>query len=252
MPENLVSARFSKAADSYDKAAFLQKNMAGSLVKLIDNTIFYEDILEIGCGTGYLSNLLIEKLRIKHLYINDISAPMLQKCQARLQHEDKVLCTFINEDARLLKLEQPCDAIISNAVFQWFDDLKSALNQIKANLKEGGSLYFSTFLSDTCIELKHLGFAGIDYLDKDGLSRVLQDCGFEIERFIDNSQSSFFKDPKELLLYFKATGVNSLSQAPWTKGQLQTFIKNYTACYKTSLGVRLTWCPCFIKAIFKG
>ena len=127
MNKNLIKTRFSKAALSYENAAFKQKLMAEDLIGLIDPKLCANKVYEIGCGTGFLSELLLWRFDIKTFYINDISSLMLSYC------EDKLLSLkgnlpeiyFIEGDATCLSLKESCDLIVSNAVFQWFFDFKS-------------------------------------------------------------------------------------------------------------------------------
>ena len=66
---------FSKHAKTYDRRAFLQKNMAETLASLIPEKNI-NNILEIGCGTGLFTRHLIA-LSPKHITLNDISSAMM-------------------------------------------------------------------------------------------------------------------------------------------------------------------------------
>ena len=250
MNKNLIKNRFSKAALSYENAAFKQKLMAEDLIKLIDPKICVDKVYEIGCGTGFLSELLFNTLDIKTFYINDISSLMLSFCK------DKLLAlkgktpeiVFIEGDGASLILPKACDLIVSNAVFQWFVDFKSALLHIKTNLKQGGTLCFSTFLSGTCVELESLGLPCIKYLTEQELLSILEECGFEIDIFELQKQSLIFENPYKLLKFFKETGTNSLISHQWTPGILKRFMREYEAKFKVPNGVNLSWIPCYVKA----
>ena len=250
MNKNLIKTRFSKAALSYENAAFKQKLMAEDLIGLIDPKLCANKVYEIGCGTGFLSELLLKKLDIKTLYINDISSLMLNYCEDKLLHlkENIPEIFFIEGDATCLSLKQSCDLIVSNAVFQWFVDFKKALLHIKSNLKQGGTLCFSTFLSGTCVELESLGLPCIKYLTEQELLSILEECGFEIDIFELQKQSLIFENPYKLLKFFKETGTNSLISHQWTPGILKRFMREYEAKFKVPNGVNLSWIPCYVKA----
>lgn len=54
--KTLLKERFSKNAETYDQYAKVQKVMGDILLKQIcEEHKTYRNILEIGCGTGYLS-----------------------------------------------------------------------------------------------------------------------------------------------------------------------------------------------------
>ncbi|TRY16574.1 malonyl-[acyl-carrier protein] O-methyltransferase BioC, partial [Geobacillus sp. LEMMJ02] len=54
--KQLMQKRFSERATTYDQFANVQKKMAHELIKRIVHPP--KTILEIGCGTGYLTKLL--------------------------------------------------------------------------------------------------------------------------------------------------------------------------------------------------
>jgi malonyl-CoA O-methyltransferase len=63
--KQLLQKRFSKSAETYDQYANVQKAMARRLMGQLDlqhwqgrGTV---SILEVGCGTGYLTSLLCKK-----------------------------------------------------------------------------------------------------------------------------------------------------------------------------------------------
>ena len=250
MNKNLIKNRFSKAALSYENAAFKQKLMAEELIKLISLKECVDKVYEIGCGTGFLSELLLKRFDIKTFYINDISSLMLSFCKDKLVPlKGKTSeIVFIEGDASCLSLQQSCDLIVSNAVFQWFVDFKSALLHIKTNLKPGGTLCFSTFLSGTCAELVSLGHPGINYLTEQELLSLLKECGFEIDIFKVQKENLVFEDSHKLLKFFKETGTNCLASYHWTQGKLKKFMQEYEAKFKVSNGVSLSWIPCYVKA----
>lgn len=60
---------------------------------------------------------------------------------------------FICGDIEELDLPDTYDLIISNATFQWFNQLKNTIKKLVANLRPEGTLAFSTFGADTFYEL---------------------------------------------------------------------------------------------------
>lgn len=247
---NLIRSRFSKAAASYDEVAMAQKNMARELILLVGCNSRYDTVYEIGCGTGFLSALILENIKCNTLYLNDISKMMLNCCKSKVQSfpQDPPHIFFVEGDATAINVGKLCDLIVSNAVFQWFFDLKSALLHIKNNLQPDGVLCFSTFLNDTCVELKALNLPYLSYLSEENLCGILNECGFAIQNIVSRPQSIVFADPHHLLRFFKDTGANSLAARPWTRGQLQEFVRQYAEKFKAGNGVRLSWHPCYVKA----
>lgn len=151
--KQLVQKRFSERAKTYDQFANVQKKMADALMSRI--AIRPSAILEIGCGTGYLT----EKLRraFPHAYITavDIAEGMIAMAKARLG-DDRIVwrCADIEEMDILARY----DLIISNATFQWLNDAERTIARLSSALNEGGQFLFSTFGASTFHEL-HASFA---------------------------------------------------------------------------------------------
>jgi trans-aconitate methyltransferase len=114
-----------------DKHAFVFKYGEG-LVDLL-NPKAGERILDLGCGTGYLSNLITESgASVTGI---DNSPDMINKAKRE----------YPNIDFRILSatdfyFEESFDAIFSNAALHWVLDKKSAVDCMHKNLKTGGRL----------------------------------------------------------------------------------------------------------------
>jgi len=136
-----VSQAFSRVVESYDQHALVQKFAAESLSAKILNQegSALGTVLEVGCGTGILSSCLASYA--DHYVLSDISLPLLQKAREKVTEE--------HISPIVVDGEHPCfsasfDVIVSNLVFHWFQDPKSALIRLIACLKPGGRLYAST------------------------------------------------------------------------------------------------------------
>lgn len=106
-------------------------------------------VVDLGCGNGALTQKLVEKgYRVLGI---DASADMLKI--AKENHPD---LPFVQADATNFSLDEPCDAIFSNAVFHWIDNEKhDALIKCLANaLKPGGQLVCE-FGGKDCAEAIH-------------------------------------------------------------------------------------------------
>ena len=64
MNKDLIQKRFAKNRDTYNDSAKIQKKMAERLLSFLDRKDF-NDILEIGCGTGFLTQLVNDKFNFK-------------------------------------------------------------------------------------------------------------------------------------------------------------------------------------------
>lgn len=148
-----AAAAFGAAAQTYDDAADLQRMVAGAVGQRIAALSLASNprILEIGCGTGFLSRALAD-LAPGELVLSDIAPAMLVRCRDML---GDVPARFVMMDG-----EAPgaagwnFDLVCSSLAFQWFTDLERALGRLSGLLAPGGHLVFSTLAEDSFCEWK--------------------------------------------------------------------------------------------------
>jgi len=146
---------FSSRAASYDDAATLQLTVARRLAGRIETTAAAppRHILEIGCGTGFLSERLAQLYPESDLLLTDIAPIMLSRCRSRLgdRYRYQVLDGERPED-----LTGQFDLIASSLAFQWFADLRGGLRRLSQLLAPGGRMLFATLGSRTFSEWRQV------------------------------------------------------------------------------------------------
>lgn len=156
--KTLLQKRFNGAAVSYDQYANVQKKMAQQLLSIMKK--HYQKmssirILELGCGTGYLTEQLAVSFPNATITAIDFAESMIAVAKTRSYVES---VTFRCEDIEHLTLSESFDVIISSATFQWLNDLQTTVNSLYSrHLCEDGLLLFSTFGEQTFREL-HIAF----------------------------------------------------------------------------------------------
>lgn len=145
MLKNEVQQRFGNASQSYASEAIVQKKTADRLTELLPQ-LPEGAILEIGCGTGFLSESLIRKFPERKIELTDLSPQMCQIARQTLERAGfELKNVFIHPlDGESLKTDQKYALIISNMTFQWFTDIPAAIKRLKRHLLPGGKLLFST------------------------------------------------------------------------------------------------------------
>jgi len=157
--KNKVNRNFSKGADTYDKAAIIQKYMADKIEIFINGSKKNYKILEIGCGTGIFSKKILNSFTNSRVDFLDISPGMLEKAKEKLGEEERI--RYILNDIEQHQPEEKYDIIFSNATFQWIENQENLFRHLYSILDFGGKIVFSTFGKKTYCELRE-SFKSID------------------------------------------------------------------------------------------
>jgi trans-aconitate methyltransferase len=98
-----------------------------------------ETVLDAGCGSGRLSEKLMERLPQGRLIALDNSQNMLRQAKAHLaRFGDRV--TFLKADLASLELDRVADAVFSTATFHWVLDHDAMFAGLLRALRPGGRL----------------------------------------------------------------------------------------------------------------
>lgn len=236
MNKDLIKARFSKSLSTYDANARIQKKMAERLITFLDSNS-YSNILEIGCGTGLLTEILTEKIQFETYIAIDI----VKDCSSYIQKINSKI-NFINEDIEefIKTNSKKYDLIISNASLQWVDNFKEVINQLKNSLNEKGTLLISTFGRENFREIGLITGTSLDYYSPMELQTLFPQSKIDTEIHI-----IAFNTPKDVLKHLQNTGVNAIESKSWTKKDLVKFENTYNSICPNR--PTLTYNPVYIK-----
>ena len=174
-----IKSHFNHAAPSYDEAAILQKTVAERIDERLDLiTAEANTILDLGAGTGLLTEKVIQRYPNAQIFAVDLSANMLKTAQPRLQKArwpqlgnklnnwlkscaltnrltQTKRANAINADVYQLPFaDNSVDLIVSNLMLQWCDDLDLVFAEFRRVLRPEGLIMFTTFGPDTLKELR--------------------------------------------------------------------------------------------------
>jgi malonyl-CoA O-methyltransferase len=159
-----VKAHFDRAAATYDEAAVLQAEVARRLVeRLCLFSVKPQRILDMGCGTGYLTQLIAKAFPQAEIVALDLSPAMLAMTQHRFKQlrpwyqcwRARPNIRLVEGDMRALPFEKGAfDLVISNMVIQWADDLDAVFQGVRHVLADEGLFLFTSFGPDTLKELR--------------------------------------------------------------------------------------------------
>jgi trans-aconitate 2-methyltransferase len=99
-----------------------------------------ERVLDVGCGTGRLTELLAERLPHGHAIGIDQSANMLTTARTAMRASVRGRVAFLHADAAALPIAGAADAIFSTATFHWVLDHPRLFRSLFTALRPGGRL----------------------------------------------------------------------------------------------------------------
>jgi trans-aconitate 2-methyltransferase len=96
-----------------------------------------ETVLDAGCGSGRVTQLLLERLPRGRVVAVDAAPSMVAHARRALDPERT---TVLQSSLTELVLDEPVDAAFSNAVFHWIEDHDALFARLHAALRPGGRL----------------------------------------------------------------------------------------------------------------
>lgn len=145
-----ISQAFDRAAKHYDQHADFQRVVAVKLLEKLPIDMSGMRILDVGSGTGFLSEHLIA--RGADVVCLDLSEKMLKHSQSRLC---KKKTSFVRSDASCLPFVAcSFDLVVSSLAIQWCDNLRNVFAEFSRVLTPSGQAYFTSLLDGSLQELK--------------------------------------------------------------------------------------------------
>lgn len=140
-----IAESFGAAASYYDEHAEVQKEVADRLIASLQpwrDIIPSGPIIELGCGTGFVTKGLADLYSKREIQITDISERMVDFCRQKFSHADNL--SFHVQDAEDPPFDEPHYAMaVSGFSAQWFKDPAQTLGQWLQATKPGGLLLAS-------------------------------------------------------------------------------------------------------------
>ena len=238
-----IRRNFARRAWSYDRHAGMQRRMAHGLAAVAEEPLARAGrILEIGCGTGYLTGLIRQVNQEARLVALDLDAALVEAARRRLGPEAEVAWLVADAEA---PLRGEYDLIIANATFQWFTRPGETLAALYRNLAPGGVLAFSTLGPQTFQELADSLDRAARSLNLDMLPSIpargfggretwrghLYRAGFPQPRLAREMATAAYPSVKEFLQALQATGATNPRPGPVSPRLLHTLMAAYETHY---------------------
>ncbi len=192
MNKNRIILSFSRSAFYYEKNADIQKQTA------LDLSNFAKNIdglgIDLGCGTGFLSDILK-----KNIIGVDISKNMIE-----IYKQKNNLATVCDIENLPFK-DNSFDFAISNFSLHW-TDLNKSIREIHRVLKKDSKLYFCMPVEGSLnIVKKVLGYDNFNFLDEYSVLEITRKY-LKIENYFSKDYIKTFNSGIEFLNHLHYTG----------------------------------------------
>ena len=204
-----ISKAFGDHAGKYDANSSIQKKIAETLITYCPDLGKTPQILEIGCGTGHLTQLLLEKYSNANFVITDINPDMLNVCKDKYSsHSSECSIEFTTMDGEGLGVPlNTFDLIVSSMTVQWFHTPRKSVEAWTDHLRPDGQILISTLADGYFPQWREAE-------DRSGvMSRLIPAPNFPNQMSIDHVVfEENYSHAKGFLEHLKSTGASSSSQ----------------------------------------
>ena len=122
---------------SYDRVSTIQQGLGQRVLERME-LAGDETVLDAGCGSGRVTQILADRLPRGKVIAVDSSPSMVQAATERFADSERVEVKLL--DLTELELERPVDAVLSTATFHWISDHELLFARLRAALRPDGRL----------------------------------------------------------------------------------------------------------------
>ena len=200
-----IKKAFNRSQLSYDEHCMVQQYSGEKLLSLIRNNSIMPRILDLGCGTGLMTQKLATAFNYHDFHALDIANQLLVKARERLLPFH--IHTYEADFNHLPDYAEPFDLIFSNMSLQWSTNLHTTLSNLAALLSSSGLLAFSIPLAGTFAEL-HPHFSLNNFIDLASFTQQLNELHYDSVIAHQEKLTLQFENTLSTLQSIKHVGAN--------------------------------------------
>jgi len=212
-----MRAAFDRASQGYESAAGLQRRVGAELLGRLEAFEFAPAVvLDLGAGTGRITRELKRRYPRALVLALDLAPGMLREARHHLRPWRR-FARVCGDALRLPLRSASADLVFSNLMLQWCQPLDQALGEVRRVLKPSAFFAFSTFGTDTLIELRSAwaeadGYTHVNHFSDvhdvgDALVRAgLMEPVLDVDRIVEHSP-----DTLALMRELKAIGAHNVT-----------------------------------------
>lgn len=209
LKKETIRDNFSRSGEKYESLALMQQDLADQLFdRLTAYNLSFNNILDLCCGSGYLTRRLAEHYPQAKVFGVDLAPGMIAAAKKKPLPNLQFLEGDVEQE--LSFAASSFELIVSNASLHW-TDLNKVLPQVKKLLVPGGRFIFNTFGPGTLKELKEAGFKVNKFPSLVEWEKLAKAYFREVKLF-SYQLARFFPAVKALIKHLKETGVSATSE----------------------------------------
>jgi len=242
-----VARRFSRAAQTYERGAGLHRHVAARLLEMTPDPecLGTTSILEVGCGTGVLSEKLLQRYPGVSLCLLDVAEPMVSYVKERWGTAPGL--QYVVSDVRDFRSECQFDWVFSSSALHWITPLDQTFACIRGLLTPGGGISAALMIDGTLGELHALrrriapGKMPTGRLPTtDEVISTLQGAGFSVTAREEEAIQTRYHSADDFLNTLHAQGLTggsvSRSASPLSRMELKRLRKEYDVAFRDRNG----------------
>ena len=248
-----IQRNFARRGATYDRHARIQQWMAAELLQGCRKALQRaRRILEVGCGTGHLTELLRQANPHATMVALDLEASLLQRARSRLGRDAGV--HFVAADGEAF-IGGSYDLIMSNSVFQWFTRPGETMREYYRMLRPGGCLAFAILGPATFQELaasfqeaagnlppaESPEVAAVSFSGEEKWQRFLKNAGFQEVALQREVHTETHPTVQDFLHALQATGATNPVPRPLSPRLFRHMAAIYHKAYGMNGSIPVTY-----------